>query len=181
VVNRKCDRGKNDEKLGTAHWLVASTRRIGLSFYSSVGITAMKTAIGSLAAVVVLVLVAWSYAGDGYFVKCNSEKCGFDRLVVFGGGKRFEQLTGYCDHCQEFVSLAWTREDSAFSITDDQKKVRPTPIAKIWDSRTGNHLTLYPCPKCTKPFAEIQKQEDLKYCPKCNKAEPKKELGLAVD
>lgn len=141
----------------------------------------MKTASGNLAAVVVLVLVAFSFAGDGYFVKCTSEKCGFDRLVVFGGGKRFEQLTGYCDHCQEFVSLAWTREDSAFSITDDQKKVRPTPIAKIWDSRTGNHLTLYPCPKCTKPFAEIQKQEDLKYCPKCNKAEPKRELGVAVD
>jgi hypothetical protein len=30
-VNRKCDRSNNDEKMGTAYWLVASTRRIGLS------------------------------------------------------------------------------------------------------------------------------------------------------
>lgn len=141
----------------------------------------MKTVIGVLAAIGVLGLVAWTYAGDGYFVKCASKKCGFDGMVTFGGGMSFEQLTGYCDHCQEFVYLNWTAENPVIEPPNGKKKERPKPLAKVWDSRTGNHLTLYPCPKCTKPFAEIQKQEDLKYCPKCNTEGPKKDLAIAVD
>ena len=56
-----------------------------------------------------------------------------------------------------------------------QPKPRPKPLGEVWDAKTGTVLTLYACPHCKGPFAQIKSQRDLKHCPACNKP------GFAVD
>ena len=49
-------------------------------------------------------------------------------------------------------------------------KTRPNPLGEIWDSKTGEVMTIYACPTCKGPFMEIKKAEDLKHCPACNQS-----------
>jgi len=127
----------------------------------------MRSTLGVLLVAYLIVVTAWVYAGDGFSMKCDRQECGYESLVIFGGGMKFEQASGYCQHCRDFVYLRWTRKESPLVAPDAKFLPPPKSIGEVWDSRSGNSLTLYPCPRCRKPFAEIKDQEDLKHCPVC--------------
>ncbi len=144
----------------------------------------MRSILGVLLVACLIVATAWVYAGDGVSMKCDRRECGYESLVIFGGGMMFEQATGYCQHCQDFVYLRWTRKESPLVAPDIKLVPPPTPIGEVWDSRSGHSLTLYPCPRCQKPFAEIKAQEDLKHCPACKEGTFKPDTTkprLAID
>ncbi len=85
----------------------------------------------------------------------------------------FEQITGYCRRCKEFVYLTWTREDidpkTIERLGIDNVTPAPEPLGEVWDAQTGEVLTIHACPDCQGPFLEIKGPEELKHCPACNK------------
>lgn len=112
-------------------------------------------------------------AGDGYPMKCGGEGadakgCGYEEMVTFGGGMAFMALTGYCPACEKFVHLHWTRKGSPLVKPGDKVTPPPKPLGKVWDAATGRTLTIYACPHCKGPFAEIKSIKELTHCPKCN-------------
>ncbi len=112
----------------------------------------LRTWIASFGMIVLIVTVA--FAGMAMTMRCKN--CGFSSRVNFGGGFRFEQVTGYCVHCEKFVYLSWKRGEE-----------KPGPLSEVWDSSTGKTIPLYKCPQCSKPFMLLQ--SELKHCPKCGK------------
>jgi hypothetical protein len=116
----------------------------------------------------IIAIVAVAYAGEGFGMKCKAKSCGFEAQVTFGGGMAYEQLTGYCRNCKKFVSLQWTREGSPVLNATAKKTLPPKPLGEVWDAKTGRVLTLYACPHCKGPFAEIKNKDDLKRCPACD-------------
>lgn len=130
-----------------------------------------------ISAVAFMMGATMALAGDGYPMKCMDGKdaegkavkgCGYEQMVTFGGGMMFDKLTGYCTTCEKFVALTWTREGSPLLKEDAKIVPPPKPLGKVWDSSTGRTLTLYACPHCKGPFAEIKSVKELKHCPKCN-------------
>ncbi len=121
---------------------------------------AARTSFLALAIVLVPAMVA--LAGMDYPMKCTN--CGYASRVQIGGGRRFEQLTGFCAESGKFVYLQWTRETK-----------KPEPAAKVWDSATGEMLELYKCPDCAKPFIPLRRKAagaegpGFDHCPKCGK------------
>jgi Zn finger protein HypA/HybF involved in hydrogenase expression len=105
--------------------------------------------------VVVLMLFVATIVYTGTLVTMKCKKCDFSSEVSIGRGFKFEQLTGYCVECKEFVTIQWQRDGKA-----------PKPLASIWDYRTGKTIQLFKCPKCSKAVAPIE--EKMEYCPKCN-------------
>ena len=97
-------------------------------------------------------------AGSGYEVRCKDAKCGFKTQANIGGGMAFEEASGFCAPCQNWVSVTWKRGEKA-----------PVPLATFWDPETGTQRRVYKCPKCKKPFVVIEKIEDMKFCPRCKK------------
>jgi len=118
------------------------------------------TSLMALALVLLPAVVA--VAGTGYPMKC--EHCGFSSTVLIGGGKAFEQITGFCVESGKFVYLQWKRGTK-----------KPDPVAKVWDSATGKTLELYKCPDCPHLFIPLRlKAADMdgpgfNRCPKCGK------------
>jgi len=108
-------------------------------------------------------------AGSQYDLVCKNKDCNYKGSIGIGGGFQFEQVTGYCLNCKDFVSLSWNRE---------QKK--PQPL-KVWNPATGQVMLLHKCPKCQNPFLPIEKIENLKYCPKCNTATLEHDLTILYD
>lgn len=99
-------------------------------------------------------------AGLDLEVKCETPKCGFHDLVSFGGGFVYCEITGYCTTCREFVAIKWKRS----SVTGDFRKRQdesvlpekaPAPVGSVWNPATSMTANLYPCPKCKKPFMEV--------------------------
>lgn len=115
----------------------------------------------------VILVAAVVSAGEGFSMKCRSPKCGHETDVIFGGGMAFEQLTGYCLKCKKFVYIHWTREGSPVVDPKAKKVAAPTPLGEVLDARTGRSLTIYACPDCEGPFAEIKGPKDLTHCPVC--------------
>jgi hypothetical protein len=119
-----------------------------------------KTTLMALA--IVFACVSISFAGTGYPMKCG--KCGFEAEVMIGGGRRFEQLTGFCVESGKFVYLTW-----------DRGAKQPEPMAKVWDSATGKVIELYKFPDCPQPIMPLQldaadrEGPGFKHCPKCGK------------
>ena len=101
-------------------------------------------------------------AGMDYPMKCTN--CGYSSRVSVGGGKGFEQITGYCQESKKFVYITWKRGEK-----------KPEPMAKVWDSTTGKMIEVYKCPDCEKPFIPLRaKAADIDgpgfdHCPKCGK------------
>lgn len=87
----------------------------------------------------------------------------------------YEQLTGYCLKCKKFVYHQWTREGSPVVDPKAKKVPAPKPLGEVWDASTGKVITIYACPHCSGPFAQIKTKAELKHCPACNKP------GFAVD
>ena len=87
-----------------------------------------KTLLVALAIVLFPAMAA--FAGMGYTMKCSN--CGYSSAVQVGGGRRFEQITGFCLDSMKFVYLRWNRGEK-----------KPEPIAQVWDSATGEKIEVY--------------------------------------
>jgi hypothetical protein len=119
----------------------------------------IKTAIISALVITVLVFSPLMVlAGTGYELTCENKSCNYKGNVNFGGGKVFDQITGYCVKSDKFVYLSWKRGTQ-----------KPAPLGQVWDPTTGKIKLLYKSKDCTEPFIPIESVGDLKYCPKCNK------------
>jgi DNA-directed RNA polymerase subunit RPC12/RpoP len=122
----------------------------------------MTKQIPLLALAIVLIPAMAALAGMDYPMKCTN--CGYSSRVQIGGGRGFEQITGYCTESKKFVYLRW-----------DRGKKKPEPMAKVWDSATGRIIEVYKCPDCAKPFIPLRvKAPDTSgpgfdHCPKCGK------------
>lgn len=108
------------------------------------------------------------FAGKAYELICKS--CGYKAEVEFGGGKQFDQLTGFCVECDDFVYIRWKR---------DEKK--PEPLGWVWNPATGESSPVYECPECGKPFLAISSIHDVKHCPKCRKETLESKLKMIID
>lgn len=99
--------------------------------------------------------------------------CGFESQVNFGGGKLFQQVTGYCRQCKKFVYITWARESLPPRMIEklgaNLAKRQPKPLGEVWDARTGKAFTVHACPDCKGPFIEIKSSSELNHCPACNK------------
>ena len=122
----------------------------------------MTTRTSFLALTILLVPALTAFAGMDYPMKCKN--CGFASDVLIGGGRDFEQVTGFCVEAGKFVYLQWKRGAK-----------KPEPMAKLWDSATGKMIELYKCPDCPQPFIPLRlKAADrnspgFDHCPKCGK------------
>ena len=99
-----------------------------------------RTSLLALAFLLISAMAA--VAGTGYPMKCKS--CGFASDVLIGGGRDFEQVTGFCFESGKFVYLQWKRGTK-----------KPEPMAKVWDSATGKMIEIYQCPECPRPFIPL--------------------------
>jgi len=101
-------------------------------------------------------------AGTIYPMKCTD--CGYSSQVQIGGGRLFEQITGFCPESEKFVYVTWKRGTK-----------KPEAIAKVWDSATGKMIELFKCPDCSKPFMPLRLKTidrngpGFDSCPKCGK------------
>ena len=109
-----------------------------------------------LALVALMAVPAW--AGTEYDVSCSDAKCGFVTSIGIGGGKKFDQASGYCKKCDKAVSVTWKRD----------REPMPSQL-RFWDPLAGQLRAIFDCPKCKTPFVMIDQIEDLKHCPKCGK------------
>ena len=120
--------------------------------------TGRKGIVFALLALSLLCTVALLQAGAGYDVTCKSENCGFKINAKIGGGRAFEEASGYCARCDKWVSVTWKRQQKA-----------PAPLFEFWDPETGQTRQIRKCPDCAQPFVVIKAIGDMKFCPKCQK------------
>jgi len=115
-----------------------------------------------VALAMVLFPAVTAFAGMGYTMKCGN--CGYSSAVNIGGGRMFDQITGFCVDSMKFVYVQWKRGEK-----------KPAPVAQVWDSASGKKIDLYKCPNCPKPLMPLQAtQADIEgpgfnSCPKCGK------------
>jgi hypothetical protein len=109
-------------------------------------------------------------AGSLYEVRCDTPKCGFKTTLGIGGGRMFDQASGYCQKCEKTVSVTWKR---------DQEK-RPSRL-QYWDALAGRIREIFNCPTCKGPFVMIEQIEEFKHCPKCGKTSLKSKLTVMYD
>lgn len=135
----------------------------------------------TLVAAALLLLSTSLFGGSGYNARCTDAKCGYEGRVNFGGGFFFNQLTGYCTKCEQFVYLRWPNGHAPVKDGEEPPKVTPpAPLGTVWNPTTGKTGTVYPCPKCTSPFLAMTEPE-LKCCPKCRKPTLELQIMLAYD
>jgi DNA-directed RNA polymerase subunit RPC12/RpoP len=119
---------------------------------------------------VVTLMLDSARAGTQYEVKCSDEKCSFASSLGIGGGRKFEQASGFCKKCDKMVSVTWTRGEK-----------RQPMILSFWDALTGEVREIFKCPKCGVPFVSIDQIEELKHCPKCGKDSLKSKMTILYD
>ena len=74
------------------------------------------------------------------------------------------RITGFCVETGKFVYLQWKRGEK-----------KPEPMAKLWDSATGEMIEIYKCPDCPQPFIPLRRKANdadgpgFDHCPKCGK------------
>ncbi len=117
-----------------------------------------------------LLMLGSASAGTGYDVRCEDAKCGFTTSIGIGGGRMFEEASGYCTKCAKSVSVTWPRGE------------KPKAAAvRFWDAITGRVRELFRCKTCQEPFVRITQIEELKHCPKCGKASLKARRTVMYD
>jgi Zn finger protein HypA/HybF involved in hydrogenase expression len=119
----------------------------------------------ALVVVLILTLTATAFAGSTWLLKCQDPKCKYEGSIQFGGGFHFREVTGYCTTCREIVSIYWTRPNkkrpnkkggsNGSQGHPETHKAPPNKLGTIWNPATGRTADLYPCPKCTNTFMEI--------------------------
>lgn len=128
----------------------------------------------TLATLILSIFIATALAGDGFGFKCADKDCGYKPTIIFGGGMLFEAVRGYCNKCEKFQSINWTRPGAPMV---KEPVAPPKPLAEVWNPATGHVCRVFKCPAkgCEGSFMEIRKREELTHCPKCGKD------GFAVD
>ena len=117
-----------------------------------------RTLLAALA--IVLIPATAALAGMSFPMKCQN--CGYSCRVQIGGGRGFEQLTGFCVESGKFVYLQWKRGTK-----------KPESLGQVWDSATGELTEVYKCPDCPKPFIPLRRKAadaggpGFDHCPKC--------------
>jgi len=135
--------------------------------------TIMKKRIALVALTACVLMTAIAYAATSRTMKCRKESCGMTTNLALGPTMMCGRVTGYCVPCKKFVTVMWKERDMRTDETGIEPA--PKPLGKVWDSKTGNTLTVYACPHCKGPFSEIKKHADVTHCPSCN------DPGFAVD
>jgi uncharacterized protein YbaR (Trm112 family) len=136
----------------------------------------MKTMFCLRLCLLPLLFLTGAFAAEGLAMKCSQKDCGHKTRVIFGGGMFFQQVMGHCRNCKKIVSLHWVRPDAPPEMLKDAKVTeKPKSLGEAWDCSTGAILTVYACPTCKGPFAEIKEPKQLTHCPSCNHP------GFAVD
>jgi hypothetical protein len=110
-----------------------------------------------------------AHAGAGYEFTCTGPDGEYKGHINLGGGRAFEQITGYCIATAKFVSLSWKRQESP-----------PQPV-QVWDPRSGETLSLYPVKECPAPVAPIRHVEELRNLPPCAGKEFRHRRGMMYD
>ncbi len=133
-------------------------------------------------------LVAWVcypvtiLAGSVYQLTCENKDCLYTDHVSFGGGMRFDQITGYCSSTGKFVYVIWHREHQTRSGSKEKvSKPKPSPVGQIWLPSMGQYISLYQSKDCPQPVVPINSVEELKFCPKCKQPTLKTKLSLLYD
>jgi len=116
------------------------------------------------------ILVASTIAGSSYNLICENKDCGWTGEVLFGGGKAFDRITGYCLESGKFIYLQWRRGEN-----------KPEPFCRIWNPATGGIVELYKSPECDGCFMPINGIQELKYCPHCGQATLKYTRKALID
>ncbi len=121
-------------------------------------------------------------AGTLLDYNCETPKCGFHGELAVGGGFLFRKVGGYCTTCRQFVSMSWSTKPATGDAKQSQEKapdevdMAPQKVGTVWNPATGLNDTLYPCPKCRKPFMDIDPLSLLRagrsghtslWCPRC--------------
>jgi hypothetical protein len=135
-------------------------------------------AFNKMKTIIFLFTLAATYAFAGSELKftCENPECKFQAKCKSGGGKLFEQLTGYCCTCKKFVSISWNRKDTP-----------PQNLKTIWvpqDLSLPGHANLFPCPACTNYVYEFQTDgspTNRFSCPQCKHHTLKKETLMFYD
>ncbi len=109
-------------------------------------------------------------AGTRYEVQCATKECGFTTSIGIGGGRMFEEASGYCKKCDQVVAVTWKRETSP----------KPLPV-RFWDSLAGKVREIFICPKCRDRYAKIDDIDDFTHCPKCGKKSLRAKRTLLYD
>lgn len=112
----------------------------------------------------------FAHAGTRYEVSCSDSKCGFSTAIGIGGGRMFEQASGWCGKCGKTMSITWKR--------DSEK--RPA-FTRFWDALTGREREVFQCAECRSPVAVIEEIKHFKHCPRCGKASLKHKGNLMYD
>jgi hypothetical protein len=127
-----------------------------------------KKRLGFIIIGLIVVCTTLVFAGKAYELICKS--CGYKAEVRFGGGKQFDQLTGFCVQCGDFVYIRWGRNEK-----------KPEPLGRVWNPATGESSPVYACPECGRPFLAISSIHDMKHCPKCDKETLESKLKMIID
>jgi hypothetical protein len=95
-----------------------------------------------------LLMLKATFAGTGYDLRCEDAKCGFTASIGIGGGRMFEEASGYCPKCAKVVSVTWKRDG----------KPKSAPV-RFWDALTGGLREIFRCQKCQGPFVKVEQIE----------------------
>ena len=109
-------------------------------------------------------------AGTGFEVTSQVDGETKSYMVVFGGGRLFEQYTAFDPETKEFVYLKWLRAEKP-----------PQPVAKIWDHSTGEVIQLFKFPEAKNPLPVIPSIKAMKVCPMTGSKNFKVVPRLAID
>ena len=112
---------------------------------------------------------AGAKAGTLYELKCVQPDCDFLSVISLGGGRKFDQASGYCQQCRSIVSVEWNRDSGE------------RPLSAVWDAISGRLREVFSCPDCKKGVLAVEEIEDFRHCPKCRKAGIKTTLKLMFD
>jgi len=127
-------------------------------------------------------------AGSSYELRCQNPSCRYQASVGIGGGFIFEEISGYCERCQQFVAIRWRRLDTDRSedlpqASSNLALAPPAPLGAALSPITREMAETYPCPRCSGPFTEIRSLQEggMLYCPKCTEKTLKAEQTLFYD
>lgn len=123
-----------------------------------------------LLAIVSIIASGTTMAGTQYAVTCTTPKCGFTTSIGLGGGRMFEQASGYCLKCAKVVSVTWKRDNA-----------RQGFLSTVFDHTTGRKHSLFKCPACSNAFIEVKVIEAFSHCPKCGKKSLQAKRTLLFD
>ncbi|MBA62672.1 MAG: hypothetical protein CMJ76_09940 [Planctomycetaceae bacterium] len=103
---------------------------------------------------VALLISSSLYAGTGYEVTSKIDGETRSYMVIFGGGRLFEQYTAFDPETKKFVYLRWSRTEKS-----------PQPVARIWNHSTGEMIQLFKFPEAENPLPLIPSIKAMKVCP----------------